>query len=112
MASGKSTVTHNPVKGVKRPVPETYKGKTPALGDHQPRRLLDAPDGATLKGKRDRAMLATLLYHALRREELCKLTVKDFRHARRGVPHLKVSGKGGNTRYLPLHPAPRERAYH
>jgi integrase/recombinase XerD len=28
----------------------------------------------------------------------------DFRHARKGVPHLKVSGKGGKTRYLPLHP--------
>src|SRR5271166_3506492 len=32
------------------------------------------------------------------------LKVKDFRHARKGVPHLKVSGKGGKTRYLPLHP--------
>ena len=40
----------------------------------------------------------------MRREELCKLKVKDFRHARKGVPHLKVSGKGGKTRYLPLHP--------
>jgi integrase/recombinase XerD len=30
--------------------------------------------------------------------------VKDFRHARKGVPHLKVSGKGGKNRYLPLHP--------
>ena len=101
----KNAVTHNPVKGVKRPVPESYEGKTPALGDHQARKLLDAPAGDTLKGKRDRAMLATLLYHALRREELCKLKVKDFRHERRGVPHLKVSGKGGKTRYLPLHPA-------
>jgi site-specific recombinase XerD len=101
----KNAVTHNPVKGVKRPVPETYEGKTPALGDHQARLLLDAPDASTVKGKRDRAMLATLLYHALRREELCKLTVKDFRHMRRGVPHLRVSGKGGKTRYLPLHPA-------
>jgi integrase/recombinase XerD len=35
---------------------------------------------------------------------LCKLKVKDFRHARQGVPHLNVSGKGGKTRYLPLHP--------
>jgi site-specific recombinase XerD len=101
----KNAVTHNPVKGVKRPVPESYEGKTPALGDHQARRLLDAPDGASLKGKRDRAMLATLLYHALRREELCKLKVKDFRQERRGVPHLKVSGKGGKVRYLPMHPA-------
>jgi integrase len=45
-----------------------------------------------------------LLYHALRRDEPCKLKVKDFKHARRGVPHLKVSGKGDKTRYLPLHP--------
>ena len=101
----KNAVTHNPVKGVKRPPVESYEGKTPALGDHQARSLLDAPDGASLKGKRDRAMLSTLLYHALRREELCKLKVKDFKHERRGVAHLKISGKGGKTRYVPLHPA-------
>ena len=101
----KNTVTHNPVKGVKRPPVESYEGKTPALGDHQARALLDAPNSVSLKGKRDRAMLATLLYHALRREELCKLSVKDFRHERRGVAHLKVFGKGSKTRYVPLHPA-------
>src|SRR3984957_13133150 len=48
-------------------------------------------------------ILSTLLFHALRREELCKLKVKDFCHVRKGVPHLKVSGKSGKTRYLPLH---------
>jgi len=101
----KNAVTHNPVKGVKRPPVESYEGKTPALGDHQARRLLDAPQADSLKGKRDRALLATLLYHALRRDELCRLKVKDARHARRGVPHLKVSGKGGKIRYVPLHPA-------
>ena len=101
----KNAVTHNPVKGVKRPPVESYEGKTPALGDHQARQLLDAPDGVSLKGKRDRAMLATLLYHALRREELCRLKVKDFKQERRGVPHMNVSGKGGKTRYVPLHPA-------
>jgi integrase/recombinase XerD len=101
----KNTVTHNPVKGVKRPAVESYEGKTPALGDHQARQLLDAPDGDSLKGKRDRAMLAALLYHALRRDELCRLKVKDFKQDRRGVPHLKISGKGGKTRYVPLHPA-------
>ncbi|MEY3123408.1 MAG: hypothetical protein RI993_2233 [Pseudomonadota bacterium] len=101
----KNTVTHNPVKGVKRPAVESYEGKTPAIGDHQARELLDAPDGSSLKGKRDRAILATLLYHALRRDELCRLKVKDFKQERRGVPHMKISGKGGKTRYLPLHPA-------
>ncbi len=101
----KNAVTHNPVKGVKRPPVESGEGKTPALGDHQARKLLDAPDGASLKGKRDRALLATLLYHALRRDELCRLRVKDYKHERRGVPHLKIHGKGGKTRYVPLHPA-------
>ncbi len=101
----RNAVTHNPVKGVKRPPVESYEGKTPALGDHQARELLDAPPADDLKGKRDRAMLATLLYHALRRDELCRLKVKDAKNERRGVAHLKVSGKGGKTRYVPLHPA-------
>jgi len=101
----RNTVTHNPVKGVKRPAVESYEGKTPALGDHQARQLLNIPDGDSLKGKRDRAILAALLYHALRRDELCRLKVKDFKQERRGVPHLKISGKGGKTRYVPLHPA-------
>jgi len=101
----RNAVTHNPVKGVKRPAVESAEGKTPALADHQARQLLDAPTGDTLKAQRDRAMLATLLYHGLRRDELCRLKVRDFKQDRRGVPHLKVSGKGGKTRYVPLHPA-------
>jgi site-specific recombinase XerD len=104
----KNAVTHNPVKGVKRPRAESGEGKTPALGDHQARKLLDAPDAQGVKGKRDRAILSTLLFHALRRNELCKLKVRDARHARRGVPHLKVLGKGDKTRYLPLHPGTNE----
>jgi site-specific recombinase XerD len=103
----KNAVTHNPVKGVKRPKVESYEGKTPALGDHQARELLNAPNPETLKGKRDRAMLSTLLYHGLRREELCTLKVRDITQ-RRGVLHLRVHGKGGKTRYLPLHPGTAE----
>lgn len=99
-----NAVTYNPVKGVKRPKVESYEGKTPALGDAQARALLDAPPADTLKGKRDRAILSLLLYHALRREELTKLLVKDFNQPRRGVPHLRVQGKGGKLRYLPAHP--------
>ena len=100
----KNAVTHNPVKGVKRPRAESGEGKTPAIGDNQARDLLAAPAEDRIKDRRDRAILSTLLFHALRREELCKLKVKDFRHPRRGVLHLNVSGKGDKTRYLPLHP--------
>ena len=95
--------TKNPVAGMKRPPVEGYEGKTPALGDHQARALLEAPEDVSIKGNRDRAILATLLHHTLRREELCKLTIKDFKHERRGVAHLKVSGKGSKTRCVPLH---------
>ena len=71
-------VLHNPVLGVKRPRSMNREGVTPALGDHQARMLLEAPPAETLKGKRDRAILATLLYHAIRREELCALKVGDI----------------------------------
>src|SRR2546427_8949597 len=42
-----------------------------SLSDHQAWMLLKAPLATTLKGKRDQAILAILLYHALRCEELC-----------------------------------------
>ncbi|SER52495.1 Site-specific recombinase XerD [Azotobacter beijerinckii] len=100
----------NPVHGVKRPRIESNEGKTPALGDHQARALLEAPDPATLKGRRDRALLAVLLYHGLRREEAARLSVHDLQD-RRGIKHLKVHGKGGKLRYLPLHPVAAERIH-
>ena len=102
-----NAVTGNPVKGVKRPKMESSEGKTPAIGDHQARLLLNAPDTATLQGQRDRAILSTLLYHGLRRAELCALAVSDAQQ-RRGVMHLRVQGKGGKLRYLPLHPGTAE----
>jgi integrase len=71
----KNAVTFNPVKGVLRPAEGANEGKTPALSDEQAKRLLPAPHGTTLKGKRDRAILAVLLYHSLRRAELCRLSL-------------------------------------
>lgn len=98
----RNAVPHNPVLGVKRPRSMNRAGVTPALGDHQVRLLLEAPPEGTRKGQRDRAILATLLYHGLRCAELCTLTVGSL-HQREGVPHLRVEGKGDKVRYLPLH---------
>src|SRR5215831_11574594 len=98
----RNAVLHNPVLGVKRPRSMNREGVTPALGDHQARLLLEAPPEKTRKGKRDRTILATLLYHGLRCEELCTLTVGSI-HQREGVPHIRVEGKGDKVRYLPLH---------
>jgi integrase/recombinase XerD len=68
----------NPVKSVERPRTESGEGKTPALGDRQARELLATPRADTLKSKRDRPNLSTSLFHALRREKLCTLKVRDF----------------------------------
>jgi site-specific recombinase XerD len=100
----------NPVHGVKRHKIETNEGKTPALGDHQAKALLDAPDLTTLKGLRDRAILAVLLYHGLRRAEAVQLSAGDIVE-RRGIRHLLIHGKGGKVRYLPLHPVAADRIH-
>ncbi len=95
-------VPGNPVDGVKRPMANNNEGSTPSLGDAQVRRLLEAPPPDTLKGVRDRAILATLLYHGIRREELCLLRVRD-KQSRKGVMHFRVKGKRDKIRFVPVH---------
>lgn len=41
--------------------------------------MLAAPDGSSLQGLRDRAIMAALLYHGLRRTELSALRVNNLR---------------------------------
>ena len=65
--------------------------------------LLEAPPPDTLKGVRDRAILATLLYHGIRREELCLLRLKDMQ-SRQGVMHFRIKGKRDKIRFVPVHP--------
>jgi site-specific recombinase XerD len=98
----RNAVSGNPVDGVKRPMANGNEGSTPALGDTQARKLLEAPPADTVKGVRDRAILATLLYHGMRREELCGLKVRDIQ-SRQGVMHFRVKGKRGKVRFVPVH---------
>lgn len=98
-----NAVPFNPADGVKRPNQGTNEGKSPALGDAEAKALLEAPAPDTLKGLRDRAILSILLFHGLRRAELCSLTVGDMQ-SRRAVMHFRVHGKGGKIRFLPVHP--------
>src|SRR6202050_2781794 len=100
----RNAVHGNPVDGVKRQLANGNEGSTPALGDAQARKLLDAPPEDTLKGIRDRAILATLLYHGMRREELCGLRIRDIQ-SRQGVLHFRVKGKRDKVRFVPVHVA-------
>jgi integrase/recombinase XerD len=97
-----NSLLHNPVLGVQRPRSMNREEVTPALSNHQAWTLLKTPPVATLKGKWDRAIWATLLYHGLHCEDLCPLKVGDI-HQREGVPQVHVAGKGNQVRYLPLH---------
>lgn len=100
----RNAIQNNPVQGVKRPNEGANEGKTPAISDAQARALLGAPRADTLKGKRDRAILAVLLFHALRRAEVSALKVEDYA-PRRGIMTLCVHGKGGKIRYVPVKPS-------
>src|SRR5246500_1063649 len=97
----RNAVAGNPVDGVKRPMANSNEGSTPALGDRQAKQLLEAPPDNTRKGVRDRAILAALLYHGMRREELCGLRVKDL-HSRQGVLHFRIKGKRDKIRFIPV----------
>ena len=100
----KDAVTHNPVGGVGRPNEDNNARKTPAISDAQARALLNAPPADTLKGKRDRSILSVLLYHGLRRGELCALKVKDLLD-RQGVKYFRIHGKRRRIRYVEAHAA-------
>ena len=98
----------NPVEGVERPAEDEDTNAAPVLTRAEARRLLDAPTGNTLKARRDRAILAVLLYQGLTREELCGLVVDDLR-LRDGVLHMWVTGNRGRERIVAVHPETRER---
>jgi len=66
------------------------------------RRFWQTPDPATLKCKRDRAILAVLLGCGLRRRELADL---DFTHLQQREEHwaiVDLVGKGGYIRTVPM----------
>jgi integrase/recombinase XerD len=86
------------VKGVKEKVME---GKTPEISIDQARALLASVDTATLIGKRDKAILATLAYTACRAGAVAKLRLGDFQAD--GTQYvLRFQEKGGRSREIPV----------
>jgi site-specific recombinase XerD len=72
------------------------------LTANEARTLWQIPNPTSLKGKRDRALLATLLGCGLRRRELAEL---DFGHLQRRDEHwaiVDLVGKGGHIRTIPV----------
>ena len=72
------------------------------LTGEQARELLLAPDTSTLKGKRDRAILAVLMGCGLRRSELVRLEVDQVVERENRSVIVDFRGKGGRKRTVPV----------
>jgi site-specific recombinase XerD len=64
--------------------------------------LLRAPDEQTLKGRRDRAILAILLRCGLRRAEVAKLQIRDIQRREEHWAPVDLMGKGRHIRTVPV----------
>jgi integrase/recombinase XerD len=80
-----------------------------ALAEREIEGLLQAPDPATTLGLRDRAMLELMYASGLRVSELVELPLAGL-NRRQGV--LRVTGKGGKDRLVPVGEVALERIEH
>ena len=84
---------YNPTKGVTRPPVDSYIGAN-WLNPVQAKYFISQPDLKTVKGKRDFAILITLLLTGLRRKELANLRRGDIQE-KDGKVYLTYTCKGG-----------------
>lgn len=93
-------VHENPARLVKG-FPQSQESSLKGLSDAEARRMLDLPNRSSRSGALHSAILHTLLFLGLRKGELIGLRLGDL-DEERGVPVLKVRGKGHRVRILPL----------
>ncbi|HEX5307383.1 MAG TPA: site-specific tyrosine recombinase XerD [Dyella sp.] len=87
----------DPTRLIERP--KTPRSLPKALAEREIEALLDAPDVTTTLGLRDRAMLELMYASGLRVSELVELPLAGL-NLRQGV--LRVTGKGGKDRLVPV----------
>ncbi len=78
------------------------KKETEFLTEEEVQAMLRVPDRRTLQGKRNYAVLLTLLTTGLRKAEICGLKIGDIK-TYRNQPVVDVIGKGKKFRRIPLH---------
>jgi integrase/recombinase XerD len=77
------------------------KKETEFLTEEEAQAILRVPDRRTLQGKRDYAILLTLLTTGLRKAEICSLKVEDLKTYRNQAV-IDIIGKGKRFRRIPL----------
>ncbi len=92
-----SFITHNPTSKLHHP---KKTQKLPIfLNIEEVNNLLDAPDATSTFGRRDRAMLELLYSCGLRVSELINL---ELQHLNINDEYIRILGKGGKERLLPM----------
>jgi integrase/recombinase XerD len=88
------------------PFKKTLRRLLGYLTEDELRAILDRPDRAKPKGRRDYLLLALLYDTGARVQELLDLCPADFRLDR--LPFVRITGKGRKQRIVPLLPATAE----
>jgi integrase len=92
----------NPAHAVRGPKYVVKRGKTPVLASDEARALLDSIDTSTVKGMRDRALIAVMVYTFARVNAVISMKLKDYyTQGRRGW--VRLHEKGGKEHEVPCH---------
>ena len=91
----------NPALSVRTERYSVSEGKTPEITPQQARQLLESVDTASPSGIRDKAIIATLIFTAVRAGAVAKLRMQDL--VNEGSQYsLRFSEKGGKQRAIPI----------
>ncbi len=92
----------NPAAAVRGPKHVVTVGRTPVLTAEEARQLLDAIDTLTIAGKRDRALIATMLYTFARIGAVTSMDIEDYEMRGRRM-WINLREKGGRRHAVPAH---------
>jgi site-specific recombinase XerD len=99
----RQVVPANPTAPVKGPRYSVRVGKTPVLSAAEARQLLDSIETDTAIGRRDRALIALMIYTFARIGAAVAINIGDL-FVQEGHPWVRLREKGGRDHAMPLHP--------
>ncbi len=92
----------NPAASVRGPKHVVTVGRTPVLTAEEARQLLDSIDVSTITGKRDRALIATMLCTFARIGAVTAMDIEDYEQRSRRM-WINLPEKGGRIHAVPAH---------
>lgn len=97
-------VASNPASSVRGPKHSIKRGKTPVLDAATTRKLLDSIETDTDIGRRDRALIGTMVYSFARIGAVVQMAVGDYFYQGHR-PWIRLHEKGGKEHEMPVHHA-------